>query len=751
MRPARPTAPLSRESRGETGSRRLTVGQFVAAGLVGLVLLFAALTSVFYRESRATILLASERLMGQASRLGVERIERHLAEAEEVVRAFEVEAALGALAPADPAAVERSLVAALASRPQVTEVTFTHGRAIGLHDEGDGDHDPGDLLLDEGGRWQLTASWTDGERRAAAIREVSRRDGVWRAHLRRSPAEGSEAIEAAAPRDPTLHATFTVPSRPVFAGRALWSDLAFHEADAARPPAERRRVVSVQKAIRDGSGHFRGVLRVALRSDRIDELVRSEIVDGVGVSDAHRVFLCDRFGRLISRLGPEDSFTLLDVDGEPDLDGDVRVRAAAPPPAVVAALRSRELRELGDGESLVTRLEVDGEPHLLSLGSPLGTRTQGWRVGIVVPESFYLRDLEVSRRRALGAAVVMLALGALGAGTFLRALRRDLGALLRETTRLGSFEFAPAPVAARSFRDVRAAADALEQAKTALRAMGKYVPIDLVRELYESRRDPVLGGELRDVTLAFSDVEGFTSISEELPPNRLASALGAYLDAITRAIHASGGIVDKYSGDGVMALWNAPRRIESHPRRACEAVLACEGALERLFASPEWEGLAPWRTRFGIHRAEVTVGHFGAPERMSFTAMGDGVNLASRLEGLNKLYGTRILASAAVEREARGAFLFRRIDRVAVKGKREGVEIFELLARRGPDVVVPPFVARYEAALDAHFERRFADALAILSENAGDEPSERLGARCRAYLADPPPPDWSGIHVAREK
>jgi adenylate cyclase len=145
------------------------------------------------------------------------------------------------------------------------------------------------------------------------------------------------------------------------------------------------------------------------------------------------------------------------------------------------------------------------------------------------------------------------------------------------------------------------------------------------------------------------------------------------------------------------------------------------------------------------------VGHFGSPDRMSFTAMGDGVNLASRLEGLNKQYGTRILVSAVVEAEARSTFRFRRLDRVAVKGKREGVEIFELLGT-GDRVTSPPeLVRRYERALDAYFEKHFDAALALLDGCAGDQPSEVLAARCRRFLAEPPPADWDGIYAAREK
>src|SRR5262249_17356976 len=208
-------------------------------------------------------------------------------------------------------------------------------------------------------------------------------------------------------------------------------------------------------------------------------------------------------------------------------------------------------------------------------------------------------------------------------------------------------------------RDATTTPESLERAKTALRAMGKYVPVELVRQLFAHNEEPAPGGALRDVTLLFTDIEGFTSITETLAPQRLAEALGHYLEAMTRAVHGEGGTVDKFIGDAVMALWNAPVECADHPVRACRAALACVRPTGELYASPAGQGLAPWRTRLGLHRGEVTLGHFGAPDRLSYTALGDGVNLAARLEGLNKQYGTTILVTAAVQEAARGQFTFR--------------------------------------------------------------------------------------------
>jgi adenylate cyclase len=731
----------------ETRLPRLTLGQFIGLCFVGLAVLLLVVLSIFYEGSRRTVLLASEQLMGQASLRVTERIEAHLSEAERLLDSFAWQADLGLLDTARLAPVESSLIGELTAHPQVTEVTLTYGQAAGTYDQNDGPHDAGDLKLSPEGSGQISVARVGaGSDTGVVVRRLWQADGRWLAEEQRLPYETSPHPAPPPAADPTLHATFTVPSRAEHRGRALWSDLSFSEADGGLPEAMRRRVVSVQKALWANDGTFFGVLRVSLLNNRIDEFTRVQ----VGVGKDHVVFLCDRRGRLISRLGAADRFALLDPDGMPDEDGDVRVVPASPPPPVVAALGSSVMREVPAGGSAMARLSVDGASYLVSVSALLGGRTQGWLVGIVVPEAYYLKDLEASRRRALGIVALLMLASVAGGAVVLRAIGRDLGGLIGGLTRLRNFDFTPTKSRAGAFRDVQAAADSLEQAKTALRALGKYVPLDLVRQLYEARVEPMLGGRLQDVTLLFSDIEGFTTLSEELSPNELAVALGAYLEAMTRAIHSTGGIIDKYTGDGVMALWNAPTPCEHHPRRACEAALACREATEALFATSAWAGLAPWRTRFGIHRAEVDVGHFGAPDRMSFTAMGDGVNLASRLESLNKQYGTRILVSATVEQDAREAFRFRRLDRVAVKGKREGVEIFELLGARLSSGA-PPFVGRYEQALEQYFARHFEAALALLQGCDDDSPSRVLAARCRQFLIAPPPPDWDGIYVAREK
>ena len=293
--------------------------------------------------------------------------------------------------------------------------------------------------------------------------------------------------------------------------------------------------------------------------------------------------------------------------------------------------------------------------------------------------------------------------------------------------------------------------DNLERAKTVVRAMGKYLANRARASAYATNREPVLGGSLRELSIMFSDIRDFTPLSERTPPDELARALGRYFHAMTAAIAATGGTVDKFIGDSVMAFWNAPADCPDHPVLACRTALACLAATRRLYDSADWSGLPPLFTRFGIHADTVLVGHFGAPERLNYTVLGDGVNLAARLETLCKLYRVAVLVSASIERQARRAFVFRFVDTVAVKGKSKAVDVYELLGEVGRALPCLELARTYEDAHRAYVRRDFEAALTLLESCKGDGPAEVLAERCRRFLANPPAPDWDGTYHADQK
>lgn len=713
---------------------RLALSHVFVLTLAGLFGLLSLLFYLLLDGSRRAVLESAERLRESASLRIATHAQDYLYAAQKAIEDVEAQIQAGALRADPPAAVEPGLLGVALGNPNLAEVTLTHARLERSADA--------DVRLAPAGRWQLSVyRRLEGGTSTLMTRSVQPSGGSFACVIRAPLLAARVAGCGGAQDDPTEHPTFETPIRADLYGQAVWTDLHFSELDAQLPEPQRRVIVNVMKAVEDARGVFVGVLRAGLLVEQLDAIARLKVNEAMP-DDPHRVFLCDERGALITRLSPGDALG--------DVDGNVRVVPVAPPPDVTAALRHPALGRVSAEHLWASGdFSLDGRRYLVTFRG-LG-RTQGWRVGIVVPEDYYLGDLLRARDTLLWCAAAVMGLILAGGALTLRAVRRGLSEIVQATARMRRFDFAPAPAAA-PFREVADVMDGLERAKTAMRAMGKYVPIDLVRRLYETKREPVLGGELLEVSLLFSDIKDFTSISEQLEPDELARTLGRYLEVMTAAVHSTHGVIDKYIGDAVMAVWNAPSPVPDHARQACRAALACQQAIAELFDSPEWRGKPALVTRIGLHLDKVMVGHFGAPDRMSYTALGDGVNLASRLEGLNKAYATRILASEAIRAAAQQEFAFRVVDVVAVKGKSKGVRVYELRGLLKEPGALSDATRAYERAFEDYLARRFREAIAQLEPHAAaDPPGAKLLERCRGCLASPPPPDWDGTYVSTSK
>ncbi|HWB61294.1 MAG TPA: adenylate/guanylate cyclase domain-containing protein, partial [Chthoniobacteraceae bacterium] len=377
--------------------------------------------------------------------------------------------------------------------------------------------------------------------------------------------------------------------------------------------------------------------------------------------------------------------------------------------------------------------------------------TQAWNVGVIVPRSFYLAQLERIRYRVLWASVALIAAIVAIGGLILHSIGKAHSVVVSEASRMNAFEFSPSKNSSR-LRDIGDVLASLEKAKTAMRAMGKYVPVDLVKRLYHVGREPALGGECTDLSVLFTDIRGFTSFAERHDPDKVAEILGRYLQVVAAAVQGEKGTIDKFIGDAVMAFWNAPEEVPGHALLACRAALHSRSSLKALYDSPEWGDTPRFETRYGLHRCSAYVGHFGAPDRFNYTAIGDGINLASRLEGLNKHYGTAIIASEDIYQAAKESFEFRLLDRVAVKGKAQGVTIYELLGEKAPGASLrSPAIEKYEKAFGEFQRGDFRAALALIENESQDAPSLVLAARCRDFIGHPPAPGWDGLHVFETK
>jgi adenylate cyclase len=281
-------------------------------------------------------------------------------------------------------------------------------------------------------------------------------------------------------------------------------------------------------------------------------------------------------------------------------------------------------------------------------------------------------------------------------------------------------------------------------------AFAQYLSPEVVEELIKNQDSVILSGEERELTILFSDIRSFTSMAEKMRPDALCAFLNEYLTPMTAAVMNRRGTVDKFIGDAVMAFWNAPLTTPSHVRHACECALAMLKELERLNHSWLKRGLPSIHIGIGIHCGMARVGNMGSKQRFEYTVIGDTVNLASRLEGLTKLYGAEILVSDAVRNVLeQDNFAFRWLDTVRVVGKSEPVALYQLLGERGISTAAQLEEMRmYSSALSLYADGNFQTAGQLFRKLTGQQPQDKLyklyEERCQK-LAENPPAHWDGI------
>jgi adenylate cyclase len=370
-------------------------------------------------------------------------------------------------------------------------------------------------------------------------------------------------------------------------------------------------------------------------------------------------------------------------------------------------------------------------------------------LAVLVPNGDLLSEITRQRRVLLFATFFALLAALAYALLLARSYSKPLEALAAQSDRIRQLDFGEHAEIKAQLVEFQALARAQSQSLRALQSFAKYVPLDVVHELVKTDQVARIGGRPERVTILFTDIAGFTAIAEAMAPEPLAEHLADYFDCVVHELQDHGATVDKLIGDAVMAFWGAPRRMEDHAQRAVDATAAARRALAA--ANRRWReaGKPELPTRFGLASGEVIVGNMGAQDRLAYTVIGDTVNLASRLEGLNKQYGTRVMVEQSVV-SATDGHRWRRLDRVAVVGRFEPTWVYELL----DDDVSDGTVERYEVAWGLYRERAFGQAAAILEtlvSRYDDAPSQRLLDLCRALEADPPGPDWDAVTRPRSK
>jgi adenylate cyclase len=278
-----------------------------------------------------------------------------------------------------------------------------------------------------------------------------------------------------------------------------------------------------------------------------------------------------------------------------------------------------------------------------------------------------------------------------------------------------------------------------------------YVAPAVVQEMLKHPEQLRLGGERREITVLFTDIRGFTTMSENLDPEALVKLLHDFLNPMSNIIINQGGTIDKYMGDAIMALFGAPLIQADHSRLACRAALEMVASLEALNRTWAEQGRPLLKVGVGVNTGPVAVGNMGSDRLFDYTAIGDNVNLASRLEGLNKYYGTNILISDTTAGALESGFIFRDLDLVRVKGKAQASHIYELLGEGEPAPELARFLELYNRALTLYREKHWPESVAAfalaLEVRPGDETSKRYAILAQKHHETPPAPDWEAVTV----
>ena len=285
------------------------------------------------------------------------------------------------------------------------------------------------------------------------------------------------------------------------------------------------------------------------------------------------------------------------------------------------------------------------------------------------------------------------------------------------------------------------------------KSFGLYLAPHVINRMLSSNKLPELGGETRNVTVFFSDIEGFSLIAEKMSPDNLMALMNEYLSAMTDIIEGHGGYVDKYIGDSIVAVFGAPADDPDHAANATRAALDCCTRLAELNASSASFHACKLAQRIGINSGEALVGNFGSQRRFNYSVMSDAVNLASRLEGANKFYGTTIIASETTVALAGEGFAWRELDAIRVKGRNQALKIYELLALSTELADSrQASIANYADGLARWRARQFELAAQCFDRSAKtDRPASLFCARARELAQNPPNEDWEPIRTLQEK
>ncbi len=471
-----------------------------------------------------------------------------------------------------------------------------------------------------------------------------------------------------------------------------------------------------------------------------------------------RLFIYDQDNQIIAKpLKPNDPIGIL-LNVYPAADGTntytmkkVDDRAD---PIIAEAFENSKGRVNTDG---IYSFKLDGNNYFCKVDSMPLDDELSMNIGMVIPDNDIMGIVYKNNRTVLIISLTVVIIAMIISVIVSSLISKPMKTLSTEMNNIKELSIDDDDVDIESgIAEIDNMVDSFQGMKRGLVNFKKYVPSDLVTQLVKNSQDATIGGKKQTLTLLFSDIENFTGISEKTKPEELVNRLYDYFSLFAHTISGNHGTIDKYIGDSIMAFWGAPipMDIKQHATLACHAALTCQ--LQGFNLSNAWirEGKPKFRTRFGIHTGEVVVGNMGSDERINYTVLGDNVNLASRLEGINKYYGTEIIISEVTHDLVKEDFEFRLLDKITVKGKTQPLCIYELLAEKNKlDQNKLRFYHGYEKGLKYYFKGDWDNCIKYMSaviRHIDDKAAEVIKERAIAFKKNPPE-NWNGVYAFDKK
>lgn len=378
------------------------------------------------------------------------------------------------------------------------------------------------------------------------------------------------------------------------------------------------------------------------------------------------------------------------------------------------------------------------------------TTGNNWHETIIVPVNDVLGPLRWVVLITVILTIVVLLLGAFIARVISRKISQPITQLVQEAKTIQKLNLDGSFDVDTRIKEIHAITHAFKAMKSSLKSFQSYVPTTLVKKLLLSGKIARVGGEMKDITVLFCDIKSFTELSETIPAAKVVHYLSEYFEDMTKEILRNQGTVDKYIGDSIMAFWGAPIPDKDHALHACRCALEMMNALNVLNAKLYKEGFEGFAVRMGINSGSAIVGNVGSTERLNYTAIGDSVNLASRLESTNKLYGTTIIISDHTYALVKDNFSTRLLDQIAVRGRHEGTYIYELIAddQAMSKEELQAYNSTFAVAFAEYQAGRWDTAIILFNKLTETYPQDQLLwlliDRC-LFLKNKNPSDWDGI------